>query len=231
MLGPGPFVNLSSQILVYLQLGHGRSIHDFSKFSLTKLCFTHCKLLSIVLVSAATFQAHIWETPVFSYTVCILFSLSWYVIGTVCHSPSERALQLILCVCGQKKECVRFLIPVLLKAFLIISAVLLTPSSPQSVPWPRPLLPDLTTLLLLYSVYTRIGHKHQPNWLLYLLTTLHLMRWVWQLWALGKGGGVGLYLLKGYSAKSCSMLSWYLQYRYADSAYCRTCLPSKEWSS
>jgi hypothetical protein len=50
-------------------------------------------------------------------------------------------------------------------------------------------------------------------------------------WALvWKGGGI-LYLLKGYSVKSSLMLSWYLQYRYTDSAYCRTCLPSKEWSS
>jgi len=44
-------------------------------------------------------------------------------------------------------------------------------------------------------------------------------------------GGGSFYLLKGYSIKTSSMLSWYLQYRYTDSASCRTCLPSKEWSS
>jgi hypothetical protein len=68
--------------------------------SYRRLCVYECRSLS-----AATFQAHIWETPVFSYTVCVLFSLSWYVIGTVCHSPSERALQLTLCVNKRRNVC------------------------------------------------------------------------------------------------------------------------------
>jgi len=37
--------------------------------------------------------------------MCILFSLSWYVIGTVCHSPSERALELTLCVDKRRNVC------------------------------------------------------------------------------------------------------------------------------
>jgi hypothetical protein len=53
----------------------------------------------------ATFQAHIWETPVFNYAVCILFSLPWYDIGTFCHSHFQWALQLTLCVDKRRNVC------------------------------------------------------------------------------------------------------------------------------
>ena len=119
------------------------------------------------------------------------------------------------------------LIPVLLKAFSHHFCTIAGPvqSAVCSIV-ARPHHPVVAVL----CVYTRIGHKHQPNWLPYLLTTLHFILCVWQFRGRGEGGG-SLYLLKGYSIKTSSMLSWYLKYRYTDSAYCRTCLPSKEWSS